>query len=154
MTLPAGRQSTRRVERMQPCNQSVSAASPPATIGEIGPFCAASISFMTGTPRQGDPGITLYDLDEAAAILRVTPSWLRERTRPGNPVFPCEKMGRATMFTPAQLAEIVEIRARPGVPWPRPAAPLPTASRKAPVRLAADVPPLEPRLPPRLRDVM
>ena len=52
--------------------------------------------------------VVLYDVDEAAEILRVSVGTVRQRTRAGKPTWDHTRVGGHVRFTPEHLTTIVE----------------------------------------------
>jgi len=73
----------------------------------------------------------LFSAEEASPIVHKSANWLKVHARTG--AIPSTKLGRTTLFTPQQLAEI----ARAGARAPAPGASLPS---RAPQRRQADDP--------------
>jgi excisionase family DNA binding protein len=92
------------------------------------------------------PGPAVYTAAEAAAILKVTASWLREMARRRE--IPYTMPGGSYHFTDAHLEEIVRLFERPTVSAPPPRAPVRRPPPAAPERPA---PLLQARTPRRLR---
>lgn len=88
----------------------------------------------------------VYTADEAAALLRVSANWMRDKARAG--LIPCTMVGGSYHFTDAHLDEALKLFERPAGPAPV-LTPRVPARKRAAEESAQAVPLLQARQPRR-----
>lgn len=90
-------------------------------LSPLGPSVAGKHQVQTPAAplvRADLPAAVLLTIDEAAAALRVTRSWLRDRVSAR--IVPHTRLGRHVRFTPAHLAQIIASGEEPSGSTPVP----------------------------------